>query len=59
MERITGRLNDGAVFVHSETGDEGVGYDTIPRRLHEIITRLAAYEDTGLEPEDCANYKQF
>ena len=24
-----------------------------------IMMRLAAYEDTGLEPEMCANYKTF
>lgn len=27
--------------------------------LDEIVERLAAYEDTGLEPEICAEYKKF
>lgn len=27
--------------------------------LDEIVERLAAYEDTGLEPEICVEYKKF
>lgn len=27
--------------------------------LDEIVNRLGAYEDTGLPPEVCANYKTF
>ncbi len=27
--------------------------------LTEALNRLAAYEDTGLLPEDCAEYKKF
>lgn len=51
MERLTGRLPDGTAYVVSETGTEGTGHFTTQRRLPELITRLAAYEDTGLEPE--------
>lgn len=52
MERLTNRLPDGTVYVVSETGDEGVGHFTTQRRLPELVTRLAAYEDTGLAPEE-------
>ena len=45
IDRITGRLNDGTAFVHSETGNEGVGHYTTQRRLPEIINKLAKYED--------------
>ena len=44
-ERITGRMNDGTAFVHSETGNEGVGHFTTQRRLPEIISKLADLED--------------
>ena len=44
-DRITGRLNDGTAFVHSETGNEGVGHFTTQRRLPEIICKLARLED--------------
>ena len=54
MERLTERLNNGAAYVVSETGTEGVGHYTTQRRLPEVITRLAAYEDTGLTPEQIA-----
>lgn len=52
MERLTDRTEDGIAYVKSETGVEGVGVSTTQRRLPELIARLAAYEDTGLEPED-------
>jgi len=56
MERITSRTCDGVAYVRSETGTEGVGHFTTQRRLPEIITKLAAYEDTGLTPEECNLY---
>lgn len=52
MERLTNRLPNGTAYVVSETGSEGVGHLTTQRRLPEVITRLAAYEDTGLTPEE-------
>lgn len=52
MDRITGRLRDGTAYVTSETGEEGVGFATTQRRLPEIVTRLAAYEDTGYSPAE-------
>jgi hypothetical protein len=52
FKRLTARMNDGTAFVVSETGKEGVGYFTTQRRLPELISRLAAYEDTGLTPEE-------
>ncbi len=58
MERITDRLPNGTAYVKSETGTEGVGAFTTQRRIPEIITRLAAYEDTGLTPEE-VNYTKL
>lgn len=58
MNRLTNRLSDGTAYVVSETGTEGVGAITTQRRLPELIARLAQYEDTGLEPEQCAKYAQ-
>lgn len=52
MKRLTDRLPDGTIYVVSETGTEGVGHFTTQRRLPELIAKLAAYEDTGLEPEE-------
>lgn len=52
MKRITGRLPNGMAFVRSETGDEGTGAYTTQRRVPEMIGKLAAYEDTGWEPEE-------
>lgn len=52
MKRITGRLPDGTAYVRSEAEDEGVGSFTTQRRVPEMIRRLAAYEDTGREPEE-------
>lgn len=52
MKRLTNRLPDGTAYVVSETGEEGVGCFTTQRRLPEVIARLAAYEDTGLTPEE-------
>lgn len=52
MKRITGRLPNGIAFVRSETGAEGTGAYTTQRRVPGMISRLAAYEDTGLEPEE-------
>lgn len=51
MDRITGHLLGGGIYVKSETGTEGTGAATTQRRLPEIITRLAEYEDTGLSPK--------
>ena len=53
MERLTIRKSDGAWHVPLRD-DDGV---YIPSQ--KIIDRLAAYEDTGLEPEICAEYKKF
>lgn len=44
-KRITGRTFDGIAFIRSETGTEGVGHFTTQRRLPEIISKLAKYED--------------
>ena len=58
MNRITGRLRDGVAYVTSETGTEGVGHFTTQRRIPEMIARLAAYEDTGLAPNEVATLQR-
>lgn len=35
------------------------GYLSNSKELRDYLDRLAAYEDTGLAPEDCAAYKKF
>ena len=52
MNRLTIRKSDGAWDVPLRNDDGAY----IPSQ--EIIDRLAAYEDTGLEPEQCAKYAQ-
>lgn len=52
MNRLTIRKSDGAWDVPLRNDDGAY----IPSQ--EIIDRLAAYEDTGLEPEECAKYAQ-
>lgn len=52
MDRLTNRLQNGTAYVVSETGTEGTGHFTTQRRLPELISRLASYEDTGLTPEE-------
>lgn len=53
MNRLTTRNSDGAWDVPIRNDDDGA---YIPSQ--EIIDRLAAYEDSGLEPEQCAKYAQ-
>ena len=55
--RITCRMDDGTAYVQSETGTEGVGFLTTQRRTPEMISRLAAYEDTGLSPDEIVAIK--
>lgn len=59
MERITGFLDDGTIFVRSKDGKSGTGYFTTQERLPEIVTKLSAYEDTGLTPEQIVKIDQL
>ena len=49
MERLTKRIDGGLVFPN-----ELIGVMMTPSNdtMCQILTRLAAYEDTGMEPED-------
>lgn len=58
MNRLTGRYADGKVYVIAISGNRiilhpGKGWPTNPT----IVEKLAAYEDTGLEPEEIAEMK--
>jgi len=57
MDRIIGQMDDGTLYVRSETGEEGTGYFTTQRRLPEIVSKLYHYEKTGLSPEEVMQYK--
>lgn len=54
MNRLTIRNSDGAWDVPLRWNDDGA---YIPSQ--EIIDRLAAYEDTGLEPEEVESAKKI
>lgn len=57
MERLTKRSKNGGVYFPEEL----VGVTLTPDNatIHRLLWRLAAYEDTELEPAMCANYKTF
>lgn len=57
MERLTMRYGDSTEYYQkcAETCGECDGC----WNLNEAVNRLGAYEDTGLTPEVCANYKTF
>lgn len=54
MDRLTIRNSDGAWDVPLRNDDDGA---YIPSQ--EIIDRLAAYEDTGLEPDEVETAKKI
>lgn len=47
MKRLTGRAPDGTAYLYNMGG------------TNEAIDRLAAYEDTGLEPEDVEHERKL
>ena len=55
MERLTQRLRTGEVLMASDYEEKYTEQEWIC----VLQDRLAAYEDTGLEPAMCANYKTF
>lgn len=61
MERLTRRINGVVAYVGAKnpysTGQ--IPCEVEPAGVREMMDRLAAYEDTGLEPAMCANYKTF
>lgn len=55
MERLTKRSKNGGVYFPEEL--EGVTLMPDNITIHRLLWRLAAYEDTGLEPEQCVTAK--
>ena len=55
MERLTQRLRTGEVLMASDYEEKYTEQEWIS----VLQDRLAAYEDAGLEPAVCANYKTF
>ena len=61
MERLTQRTNGVVVYVGAHNKD-AVGqtpFEVSSRGIREILALLAEYEDTGLTPENCAEYRKF
>lgn len=52
MERLTKRLEDGQVVFHECHGTCGTCDGATCYCIGTMVDRLAAYEDTGLEPEE-------
>ena len=62
MDRLTARTDGGIAYLVNVKQDEQE-VDCKSRNTAQCIIdsweRLAAYEDTGLTPEVCAEYKKF
>ena len=57
MERLTYQDKDGGIFYPWERNSANGSYDIWDEEgLIQQINRLAAYEDTGLEPEEIADF---
>ena len=60
MERLTRRINGVVVYVGAKnpysTGQ--IPCEVEPAGVREMMDRLAAYEDTGLTPEACAEARE-
>ncbi len=60
MDRLTARSNQGLAYLVNVKPDEQVVESQYPNTLRcimEAFKRLAAYEDTGLTPEDIDNLR--
>ena len=53
MKRLTGYNSFGGVYAI------GMGCKNKTDTIHTVLCCLAAYEDTGLTPEICAEYRKF
>lgn len=56
MNRLTKRIGGSVIFPENIVG---VPMTPDNDTVYAILNKLAAYEDTGLTPEVCANYKTF
>lgn len=59
MERLTKRLEDGQAAFHECHGTCGTCDGSNCYCIGPMVDRLAAYEDTGLEPEEVMELKSF
>ena len=57
MERLTKRLEDGQAICHECHGTCGTCDGANCYCIGLMVDRLAAYEDTGLEPEEIIELK--
>lgn len=56
MERLTKRFSNGGVGFPSELVNVTLTPDN--KTMYKLLTRLSAYEDTGLEPEEIRELAQ-
>ena len=56
MERLTKRLEDGQAIFHECHGTCGTCDGANCYCIGPMVDRLAAYEDTGLEPDEIADF---
>lgn len=59
MERLTHKRHDSDAYTIGCSRSCRGGECGDCEEFGKIIERLAAYEDTGLTPEECAEYKKF
>lgn len=61
MKRLTKRCNGVVIYVGAsneyKTGQ--IACEVDPQGVRELLDCLAAYEDTGLTPGECAEYRKF
>ena len=59
MERLAQRTNGVVVYVgaHNEEAGGQIPCEVDPQGVREILMRLAAYEDTGLTPEEALSMR--
>lgn len=58
MERLTSRLADGTMTINRAGSVRDSRSNYMRPADIEAVRRLAAYEDTGLAPEQCAALKE-
>lgn len=62
MDRVTKRIQPDVVLYagkHKQYETSDIPAEVNSAGVREILQHLADYEDTGLEPEICAEYKKF
>lgn len=56
MERLTAKINDSAYYVKGKYGPATLCAEMETWEVRECMKKLAAYEDTGLQPEELQEF---